>query len=433
MLLSAELFWDRLAIGREIAVREVVNSLNRWRILLLLLVAPLILAGLTYANYQFSLQAPGGNDFLPRYLGSRAFLLEGTSPYDPSVSQEAQRSIYGRLANPDAGEDVAHFVYPMPVILFVGPFSLLPYPLARALWMTLLQICLPVLFVLGIQISRWRPGPIFTALTLLFSVLWYFGFRAMILGQFAVIEAVLIAAGLLLIQRQMDFWAGLVLALSIIKPQVSFLLFPLILLWGYSRRRWTLLASMLVFPVILVGGFMLVLVDWPLQWVYQVLDYPNYTYPGSPVSIIINWFPFGSPLLTSAVSLLLIGYLLWLWYRSYNRDDPVFQWTAAVTLLITQLISPRTATTNFLVLVPGLMLVFGVVSDRWQQAKNLIIGLSMVLLLAAPWLLFLATIMGDREHPIMHIPFPLLLLAALWWVRWWLVRPQAFPKVSTFN
>ena len=126
-------------------MQRVVNILSRWRILILLLLMPVLLAGLSYANYQFSLQAPGGNDFLPRYLGARAFLLEGKSPYDSSVSEEAQRSIYGRLANPEAGEDIAHFVYPMPVLLFVGPLAWLPYPLARALWMTLLQVSLPVL------------------------------------------------------------------------------------------------------------------------------------------------------------------------------------------------------------------------------------------------------------------------------------------------
>jgi hypothetical protein len=321
-------------------------------------------------------------------------------------------------------------VYPLPVVLFVGPFSLLPYPLARALWMTLLQILLPLLFILGIQLSRWRPGPYLTAITLLFSVLWYFGFRAMILGQFAILEAVFIAAGLLLLHQARDFWAGLLLALSIIKPQVTVLLLPLVLLWAYSRGRWTLIGSLIGWSLALVAGFMAVLPDWPLQWIYQVLDYPNYTYPGSPVSIVAGWLPINTGLLTAALSVILLLLLFWAWFQAYGEDEPTFQWTAGITLVITQLIAPRTATTNFLVFVPALMLLFGVIANRWQDSGNLILGLILAFLLIAPWTLFLATIMGDREHAIMHVPFPLLMLLTLWWVRWWAVGSGSMPNIA---
>lgn len=414
-------------------MRSASSKSQMWQFLLLALLIPVLLAGLSYANYQFSLQAPGGNDFLPRYLGSRALLLEGTSPYDPSVSEEAQRSIYGRLADPEAGEDVAHFVYPLPIVLFVGPFSLLPFPIARALWMTLLQISLPLLFLLGIHLSRWRPGPIYTTVLLLFSVFWYFGFRAMILGQFAVLEALVIAAGLLLVRRQNDFWAGLFFGLSILKPQVPILLIPLTLIWGYSRRRWTLVTSILGWIGALTVSFMLIIPDWPFQWLYQVLDYPTYTYPGSPLSIIIGWLPIDGGLITPLLSVGLLVYLFWTWFQTFGKQEPAYQWAAAMTLVVTQLIAPRTATTNFLVFVPGMLLIFGVIVDRWDQTGRAIVGSLLAILLVAPWALFLLTILGDREHPIMHVPFPLLMLIGLWWTRWWLVRPNTVESSFGFN
>jgi len=44
-------------------------------------------AGLTWMNYRFSVQNPGGNDFLARWMGARKWLMEGISPYDQRVSQ----------------------------------------------------------------------------------------------------------------------------------------------------------------------------------------------------------------------------------------------------------------------------------------------------------------------------------------------------------
>ncbi|MFP3852851.1 MAG: glycosyltransferase family 87 protein [Anaerolineales bacterium] len=359
---------------------------------------------------------------MPRYLGARALLMEGISPYAPEVSEEAQRSIYGRLADPDAGEDIAHFAYPLPVLIFVGPFSLFDYPIARSLWMTLLQICLPVLFICGIRISRWRPGPFMTAILLIFSVIWYFGFRAMILGQFAVVEAVLVAAGLLLVRRDNDLLAGVFFGLSIIKPQVTVLLIPLILLWGGSRQRWVLVGSTLGSIILLVAAFMVLLPNWPIQWMYQVLDYPTYTSPGSPVSIMVSWLPRGQGLATVLMTFLFLLLMLWTWFLALGKSEPHFQWTAGLTLIVTQLIAPRTATTNFLVFVPSLMLIFAVIVERWTRRSRLIVLLSLVFMLLAPWLLFLATVTGDREHPILHLPFPLLLLGALLWIRRWMIR-----------
>ena len=122
-----------------------------------------LLVGLTYANLRFAQQAPGGNDFLARWTGAHYWLVEGVNPYDEQVSLAAQRMIYGRPANAAAGEDVAHFVYPLPAMLFFAPFGLLPYTTARAMWMTLLEIGLPILAVIGIRLGRWKPGPGMTA------------------------------------------------------------------------------------------------------------------------------------------------------------------------------------------------------------------------------------------------------------------------------
>ncbi len=394
-----------------------------WQALFLLLFAILLVA-LTYGNLGFAEQAPGGNDFLPRWLGTRLWVTQGVSPYDPSVSQQAQQIIYGRPADPVSGEDLALFAYPLPITIFVLPFSVLPFVLARALWMTLLEVCLLGLMLLSIRLTRWRPGPLALGGLMLFSIGWYHAFRAVVLGQFAVIEAVLIAGALLAIQRESDAAAGMLLSLSLLKPQISVLLVPFVLVWAWSRRRTGLIGWTVGSSVVLFGGFMLLMPNWPLLWLREVVTYPAYTsaVSASPLSLLAGIFPAASGWLTAILSALAGFYLLWEWVLAGGKHDTWFQWTASMTLVVTQLVVFRTASTNYLVFMPGILLISGVCLQRWKLAGRLVVGAIMLFLAVGPWLLFLNTVQGNQESLLMLVPLPLLMFIGLLWVRWWATR-----------
>lgn len=209
-------------------------------IVLLLLVIALVIAGLTYANLRFSNLYPGGNDFLARWNGARYWLVQGISPYDQRVSRDTQLKIYGHVADPSKGEDKNHFVYPLPSMLFFGLFGLMDYPLARALWMTAIELSLIGLAIVGMRLADWKVPLWKATILILFSILWYHALRTIVIGQFAAINALLIALSLLLIKKKQDFIAGMVLSLSIAKPQMSFLIIPYVLFWSFSMRRWEL-------------------------------------------------------------------------------------------------------------------------------------------------------------------------------------------------
>ncbi len=398
-----------------------------WLVVVLLVLAIALLAGLGYTNYRFSLSSPGGNDFLARWVGAHYWLVEGVNPYDPQVDLATQRIIYGRPADRGRGEDVAHFVYPLPSMVFFAPFGLLPYTLARAIWMTLLEIALPLLVLIGIRLARWKPPSWLVALLMLFSVVWYFGFRSVVLGQFAVFEAVLLSGALLAIQRRRDVLAGVLLALAIAKPQMTFLIVPFVTIWAISARRWTLLASILVSHVVLIGAFLAALPAWPLLWLRQVLDYPSYTETVSPVAVIASVIPRASSWITIVVTGLLVLYCLLEWGMAFGKGDRRFQWVAQMTFVITNLIAFRTATTNFVILLPGLCLVFALWMWRWGKRTVPAIVTVMVLLFAGPWLLFVRTVQGDLESLAMYPPLPLLAFFLLIWVRWWAVREPLLP------
>jgi len=383
------------------------------------------LAGLTWANYTFTVENPGGNDFLARWMGAHMWLMEGLSPYDPRVSMATQEMIYGRPADPSIDEDIGHFVYPMPSMVFFAPFGLFDYPVARAIWMTTLEIGLAALMLLSLRLVGWQPPIWQTALMLIFSVIWYHGARSVIVGQFAVIEALLIAGALLLIKRNQDQLAGLLLALGISKPQMLFLVLPFIMLWAYSHRRFSLIWGFFSNAFILLLISLLFIPNWPLQMLWQMLEYPEYSDRiGSLINIITSPLPGIQRQLELALWIFFIIYLIAEWWLAMKKGPHWFLWTAAMTLVLTNFLTARIATTNYVMMVPALVLIFHYLVKRWEGVGQILVWGILVVAVVGLGLLFFNSVQGNLEQAAMYIPLPIFCLFGLWWVRWWAIRPS---------
>ncbi len=398
----------------------------RKRILAFVLVG-LALAMLTAANYQFARMAPGGNDFLPRWLALRLWLLEGRNPYAPEVTLAIQRMIYGRPALP--GEDVSHFVYPLYVAVVLAPFSLLPYTLARALWMTVLELSLVGLTLLSVRWAGWRLSSRGRLALVLWVVLGYHGLRTVVLGQYAGWNAFLMAAALVLLQARRDVWAGVLLALSTVKPQMAFLLVPWLLLWAWGTGRRSLIGSTIGTLVVLWGVSFALLPPWLQGWLQQVMEYPSYTGPGSPLTALAAWLPL-APEGQRLASILLHAagflYLLHWWKRGWKARDRRFLWVTAMTLFMTNLLGIRTGTTHALMLLPAVALIGAWYAEQGPR-KMRTLAVVLGLLGIGEWGLFAVTLRGNAEHPVMFFPLPLAVWAGLERMRPALAGPEEKP------
>jgi Gpi18-like mannosyltransferase len=247
--------------------------------------------------------------------------------------------------------------------------------------------------------------------------------RSLILGQFAVIAALLIILALYSIRYQRDVAAGILLALSTAKPQMAFLILPFVLLWGISQRRTKLVLSLIVSLAVIMIVTLALRPGWPMELFWQILDYPSYTTTISPLAIIAG----AAPTINTPLNLLLHGlalvYLIGEWILAWRKEYRWFLWVAFLTLVITNMVAYRTATTNYMMLLPVLFLIFRVVYERWRGVGLAVVLVFMLTLGAGLWLLFFQTVAGNQEHPIMYIPLPFLCLVGLWWVRWWAVKP----------
>ncbi len=342
------------------------------------------------------------------------------------VGLASQEIIYGRPADIANGEDQNLFVYPMFSMIFFAPFGALDYLPARALWMTVLELALLTLTFISLKLSGWKVSPPGLAALLLFSLLWYPGVRTLILGQYAGINALLIVGGIFMVQQKRDALAGILLALSMIKPQMSFLIIPFTLLWGFSTRRWRLVQSLLGSSIILWAVPMLYLPDWPVQWIRQVIEYPGYTVQiGSIVDIISGLIPDLSLPLSLVLYAFFGLFLIRAWVLAWGKDERWFIWTALMTLVITNIIAFRTVTPHYVALLPVPLLLFQFWKEHWGIKGEVAAWSTLVVLLIGMWVLFLLTVQGNAEQAIMYPAFPLVCFLGLWWLRSRLIERPA--------
>jgi hypothetical protein len=403
----------------------MVSFFNRfWYLSAILIIGILVL--ITWANYNFVQQNPGGNDFLVHWVGTRALFVDGLSPYSDTVAERIQTLAYGRPALP--GEHELRVAYPMYSALVFLPFALISdYELARALWMTILEAALIGLAFLSLKLTRWKMSVWLLPFFLIFSIFWYHSLRPLINGNAVILVALALVAAFAALRNGRDELAGVLLAFSTIKPHLAILPIIFILIWTISYKRWGTLGWILISLVLLSISAALFVPDWPIQNLREILAYSSYNPPGTPGTAFETWLPATGRQLGWALSAVMGLILLVEWRFVRRKEFRWFLWTGSLTLLISQWIGIQTDPGNFILLFFPLVLVFSMWVERWGRAGSVLTSITMFLLFIVPWGIFLQTVTyGDQplQHPIMFFPLPLFLLITLYWVRWWVIKPR---------
>jgi len=383
------------------------------------------LAGLTWANYIYALENPGGNDFLVHWVGTRALVIDGTSPYSDEVAIEIQTRAYGRPAK--TGEHELRVAYPLYSVLVFLPYALISdFTMARALWLTTLEVALVALTFFSLRLTRWKLSLWFLPIFLLFSLLWYHSLRPLINGNAVILVALLIVGALLALRAGRDELAGVLLAFSTIKPHLVVIVIGFVLLWTLSQRRWRTLFWFIVVLAMLSALAALFIADWPLQNLREIMRYSSYNPPGTLGSAMAYWMPGIGRQIGWVVTGLLVLLVLGEWWLALRKEFRWFLWTACLTLTASQWIGIQTDPGNFIILYIAVVLIFSVWEERAGRAGRPVVLILMALLFFGPWVLFLRTVSYAEQpiqSPIMFFPLPLFLLIGLYWVRWWAIRP----------
>jgi hypothetical protein len=402
------------------------------RLFLILVVTALLVANVVATHNALTAPYPGHNDFMSRWEGARSYWIDGLNPYGDEASLNIQMRIYGRVVV--EGEDPGYFAYPFYTVFVVAPLVYVDYAWASAVWMVLLEVCLIGAFLLLLNLYGWKPSPLLLALLLLWTLIDYYGSRGLILGQPGLLVyalEVVTVWGLLRGGEKntstFNIVAGIALAFSTIKPQMGYLFVPFLLFWGLRTRRWWFVGAFGVTFGVLMGTSFVLLPSWLSDWLRQLGNYSSYTALGSPVWIVMQYYFNLGTIGEWALSLPLYGLMLWAWYTVLlqNKQERLL-WTIVLTLTVTHLVAPRTATPHYVVFTMALVFYFREISKRYRKNDSLWIVLIVGALFVGTWIHALTTVVNKFEHPTVYLPLPFAMLILLWLTRrvWWSTLPD---------
>ncbi len=375
----------------------------------------------------FTARFPGGNDFYPRWAGARALLLEGRDPYSPEVTAEIQAAMIGLTRE---AKNSFSFAFPLPVVFLFWPLVYCSYDWAQAVWMVTLQ-WVAVATVLGLlRLERWRPSPVGLAALFLGTLLLYPVARTVILGQFTLHVTLFLVAALWALQHGHDGWAGVCLAGTFIKPQMVIFIVPWLVVWALARRRWRLIGGLLVGGGLLLLASLALFPRWPLSFLEDVQRYSQVAGGRAPLVVLMGLvWPEGPKAVRYGLAGLLVLAMLRVWLRSLRDEGEgglqrktltpapslpgrgglpmsAVHWAIVVSLLVPF----QTGTTNqVMLLIPLFAWLRRALERRWRWW--VLVGAGG--LLVALWALFLGTVKGEWENPVMFLPLPLLSLFVL--------------------
>jgi hypothetical protein len=338
-----------------------------------------------YINVQHGRLKEQLGDLYPRWVGTRELLLNGHNPYGKEVSHQIQMAFYGHAIeqtyDKPASEiiDEQRFVYPLYVVLLLAPTVHTDFAALEAWAPLVLALFTAISVWIWLEVARWRPPPLVVAALVLFVLSSPQIAQGLRLRQLGLFVALLLALASWCVTRNRHFLAGVLLALSTIKPQMMALCLLWFLLWsaGDWKKRWPLPAGFGFGFAVLSGAAELLLPGWPRYFIEGLEAYRKYFPTTSPLRLVLgNWAG-------SALSVLVVAALLAFAWRNRRvaSDSPEFVRMLALFLLASTLVLPlMTPFNQALLLLPVMMLL-----RDWNRLPRL--GRSGFIVLAAwPWI-----------------------------------------------
>ena len=411
----------------------LINLFKKYRALFLALAVAVIIFLLTWMNFQYVKDNPGGYDFYTNWHATRNYFFEGINPYSEQNRLDVQNLVYGRAAL--TNEDQFRFSIPLYGMLLYSPFALISnFIMARAIWMSFLEIALFVILFLSIKLTWWKINRSLLIPLIIFSFLGLHGIITLLNGGL-IIPITLIALALLYaIQNKQDEATGLLLALMTIFPIPVGLFGVLILIRLGVNRRFKAIWWMLGCLGLLIGFSIALIPEWILQFLVNLINAFKELNPGSPGSVLVSrWGAVGNRF--SIIISVIVGLLLLFeWWQAAKAGDQRFLWAALLTLALGTWSGIKVSPLDYVLLYPGLIMGFALLYERWKNRSTGTILLTLALLFLSNWAIYLLTMSADFKPGIssyLFIPLPFTVIGLLYWSKWWVKKSNSVELEST--
>lgn len=303
------------------------------------------------------------NDFYPIWLTSREWLAERRDPYSAANTREIQIGLFGRPLDAsiptDPPADYRTFAYPAFTDLLFWPASEVPFLRLRIAWAALLAALTAAGVFFWTQALHWRVSRVWLAIIILLTLCSYPELEGLYAGQLGLLVGFLLAASLLALLRGRLLLAGMLMALTTIKPQMTLLAISYLLIWSVQdwRRRGRLSVGFFATMLLLVGAALAVWPHWIREWTGVMLGYPRYAMP--PLASVLLGSSLGSLGGTAVLVVALIAALALAWrYRTAAAGSHEFWLALSLLLAITAIaVLPGQSVCDHIILLPGIFLL----------------------------------------------------------------------------
>jgi hypothetical protein len=349
------------------------------------------------------------SDLYSPWVGTRELLLHRRNPYGPEVSHEIQMVFYGHEINQTYGGpgvaliDEQRFAYPVYEVFLTAPLAYTDFPEVQRWAPFVLGSLIALNIFFCFSILHWRPPWEAIAAVILFILSSPQIVQALRLQQLAIVESCLLIAGAWCLSRNHAAMAGVLLALSTIKPQMALLPLCWFALWavGDWRNRWRLPASFVTSLAVLIAAGELLLPGWPGYFLAGLAAYRKYAMPTSSLRVVL-----GNTLGTVLGGILVLGLIAFAWLnRKEASNSRQFASILAMFFMCAVLALPLfTPFNQVLLILPALLLL-----HDWKTLPKFS-RLVFILLVSWPSIISLALL---RLPPSTNSPSQLPLLPSL--------------------
>ena len=380
----------------------------------------IIIAGVLFiGNYRFVQAAPGGTDFLYRWLPTRLVLLnEYDNPYSPEVEYQVELVHHGHAHEGDETPGIfAYPYYTMGVFLpfaFIGDFSI-----ARSVWMTFMELAHLGIAFLSLRIINFTPTKFLGFALVLFSLLTADFAQALVDGNPSSLAAFFVILALFFISNERDVLAGIFLAFSTIKPQLVILFFPFVWIWAFSVKRLKIIYASGATLFVLLSVSFLMQPNWILEFYKDLTTYVDVAKPSTPRAILSFWMPVPIANIISIILSIVSIYIVFQVVRSsFGKDFSEFFWASSLIFVLMPLTGITSAKSNYIAMLPAIVLFLWVWSVH-IKLKEIWLAFFLILWMFLSWLFFFAgrnwTVEGTLIYFVDFYPLPLFLLVLTFW------------------
>jgi len=297
-----------------------------------------------------------GGDFYPIWLTARELLRHGRDPYTQQMTEEIQIGLFGRTMDSrrksDPPANFRAFVYPLYTDLLAAPLVLLGFDGARLVLGLLLPFLTAGSLLLWLNAFDLPVRRSTLAIIIVLALVSYPVLEGLYAQQVGLFVGVALAAALAALARGRNLFAGMLLAVACVKPQLVWLLALWLLLWalsGWKSRKAFALSFMFTLAALFLAS-QIILPGWFVAWCRSITEYPTYTLP--PLTQLVLGRFMGDA--AGLAMLALAGAIGWS-ARRQEPASPEFSLAVSFVLAVTIILSPTGgAVYDQVILIPAI-------------------------------------------------------------------------------